>query len=226
MGGAYERHFERYLARKALENYPEELLDFIRSPQASQYDTSNLIWAGQALPKGEREPVFVDLWKKTDNKVLDESTFILVAGMLGNSSVYNSVLPVLENVDKAKEHVSLTLKNLSAVQSNELTRALIKPIEHLLRDREISQQHLGLEAIGKLGIHSLNSAVIPFINKDSSPETIKLAMLALMDRPKENKGIFVQVAKMETLDMELRASAIQALAKADITLANSTISDW
>src|SRR5690606_39923024 len=53
------------------------------------------------------------------------------------------VLPVLENVDKAKEHVSLTLKNLSAVQSNELTRALIKPIEHLLRDREISQQHLG-----------------------------------------------------------------------------------
>src|SRR5690606_14723100 len=209
------RHFERYLARKALENYPNELLDFIRSPKAAEYDTSNLIWAGQALPNKERDEVFVDLWEKTDIKVLDEPTFILVAGMLENKRVYTSVLPVLGDVGKAKEHVSLALKNLAAVQSRELTRALIGPIEHLLRSKEISQQHLGLDAVGKLGIHSLNAAVVPFINKNSSAETIKLAMLALLDRPKENKEIFVQMAKMETLDIELRASAIQALAKAD-----------
>lgn len=226
MGGAYERHFERYLARKALENYPKELLDFVRSPQASQYDTSNLIWASQALSKVEREQIFVELWKKTDNKVLDETTFVIVAGMLDNSNVLNSVLPVLENVDMALEHVSLALKNLAAVQSKELTLALIRPIRHLLQSQDVSQQDLGLEAIGKLGIHSLSSAVITFINKTSSNETIKLAMLALIDLPKENKEIFVQIAKMETLDIALRALAIQALAKADIKLANTTISDW
>src|SRR5690606_275604 len=98
MGGAYERHFERYLARKALENYPNELLYFIRSPKAAEYDTSNLIWAGQALPNKERDEVFVDLWEKTDIKVLDEPTFILVAGMLENKRVYTSVIPVLWDV--------------------------------------------------------------------------------------------------------------------------------
>lgn len=226
MGGAYERHFERYLARKALENYPNELLDFIRSPKAAQYDTSNLIWAGQALPKKEREQVFVDLWKKTDNKVLDEPTFILVAGMLDNNSVYNSVLPVLGDVDRAKEHVSLTLKNLAAVQSKELTNSLIKPIRHLLQSGEVVQQNLGLEAIGKLGVHTMDRAVIPFINEGSSIETIKLAMLALMNRPKENKQTFDRIAKMESLELEVRASAIQALAKADLQLADNTISEW
>src|SRR5690606_26013187 len=226
MGGAYERHFERYLARKALENYPKELADFIRSPKADQYDTSNLIWAGQALPKGEREQVFVELWKKTDNKVLDETTLILVSGMLENQDVLNSVLPILAHVERAQERVSLTLKSLAAVQSQELTNSLIKPIGHLLKSKEVAQQNLGLDAIGKLDIPTLDRAITPFIKEGSSPETVKLAMLALMDRPKENKEIFERIAKMETLDIELRASAIQALAKADINLAHETIGNW
>lgn len=226
MGGAYERHFERYLARKALENYPRELLDFVRSPEASKYDASNLIWAGQALPDGDRENVFVDLWKKTDNKVLDETTFILVAGMLDNENVLNSVLPVLEDVGRAREHVSLALKNQASVQSKELTAALVRPIGHLLKSGKISEQHLGLDAIAKFGIHSLNGAVVPFIDQASSTETIKLAMLALMDRPKENKEIFARTAKMGALDLELRAMAIQTLAKVDIQSAHTIIGDW
>ena len=64
MGGAYERNFERYLARNALENYPKELSEFIKSQEVAKYDTSNLIWAGQALPKPERERVSWPFGKK------------------------------------------------------------------------------------------------------------------------------------------------------------------
>src|SRR3546814_20104329 len=110
MGGAYERNFERYLARKALENYPKELLAFIRSPRAAQYDSSNLIWASQALPKEEREQVFIELWKETDKHDLDEDTFIIVEGMLQNKKVLNIILPILENKEKERETVSLNLK--------------------------------------------------------------------------------------------------------------------
>ncbi|WP_084668409.1 DUF7133 domain-containing protein [Arenibacter nanhaiticus] len=225
MGGAYERNFERYLARKALENYPNELLDFVKSSKASQYATSNLIWASQALPKAEREAVFVDLWKQSDDKNLDEATFIVVAGMLENRDVLNVVLPVLENIDKAEKHVTLTLKNLAKVQSNELTNALIKPIRFLLKSREISHQHLGLEAIGKLNVSSLRNMVIPFVDKTSSSETIKLAMLALINQPEENKAVFERIAKMEFLELDLRATAIQALAKTNISTANKTLSE-
>ena len=225
MGGAYERNFERYLARKALENYPKELLEFIRSPKASQYASSNLIWASQALPKEERETVFMDLWKKSDNKDLDEPTFIILAGMLDNTKVRSMMLPVLENVGKAQEHVSLTLNNLANVQSKELTNALIEPIGHLLKSGDISQQNLGLEAIGKLKISTLRNAVISFVDKTSSSNTIKLAMLALMEKPQENKAIFERIAKMETLDLDLKVEAIQALAKADMQAASKIIND-
>ncbi|SHG18571.1 HEAT repeat-containing protein, partial [Arenibacter palladensis] len=226
MGGAYERNFERYLARKALENYPKELLAFLRSPKASQYATANLIWASQALPQEERETVFMDLWKKADNKELDEPTFIIVAGMLENDQVMKMMLPVLENVGKAQEHVSLTLDNLAKVQSKELSNALIKPIGHLLKSSDKSQQNLGLEAIGKLGISSLRNNVVPFVNEDSSSETIKLAMLALVGQPEKNRAIFERIAKMENLELDLRTEALQALAKADMQAASKAINDW
>ncbi len=226
MGGSYERNFERYLARKALENYPVELLAFIKSRRATEYDTSNLIWASQALPKKERESIFMDLWKQADYKELDEPTFIIVAGMLGNKNVYSIVRPVLEQKEKAQKHVSLGLKNLAQVQSDELTRALVNPIRHLLQSKNESQQHLGLEAVGRLKINSLRDAVLPLIKGDVSEETLKLAMLALKNQPVQNKAVFTQIAKNETLVLELRAFAIQTLSSTDLKTANTILSNW
>jgi putative heme-binding domain-containing protein len=226
MGGSYERNFERYLARKALENYPVELLGFIKSQKATEYDTSNLIWASQALPKKERESIFMDLWKQADYKELDEPTFIIVAGMLGNKNVYSTVRPVLEQKEKAQKHVSLGLKNLAQVQSDELTRALVNPIRHLLQSKNESQQHLGLEAVGKLKINSLRDAVLPLIKGDVSEETLKLAMLALKNQPAQNRAVFTQIAKNETLPLELRAFAIQTLSSTDLKTANNILSNW
>jgi len=226
MGGPYERNFERYLARKALENYPEELLAFIRSPKAVQYDISNLIWASQALPKEERELVFVDLWKKTNKRDLDEVTFVLVAGMLENRNVLNTVLPILENEDKAQEHVSLTLKNLAMVQSKELTKALNGPIKYLLKSEDRSKQMLGLEAVGKLNIQGLRNEVLPLIDKTATPGMIQLVMSALNNQPVENKETFIKIAGMETLDIELRASSIQTVAIADLKSAHKILANW
>jgi len=223
MGGPYERSFERYLARKALENYPKELLDFIRSPKARQYDISNLIWASQALPKKEREQVFVDLWKKTKKKDLDEVTFVVVAGMLENRNVLNVVLPILENEDKAAEHVSITLKNLAMVQSPALTKALKAPIKYLLKSGDLSKKMLGLEAVGKLNIQGLRNEVLPLVDKNSPPEVIKLVMSALNNQPVENKETFIKLAGMETLDIELRASSIQTVAIADVKSAHKIL---
>ncbi|MDX1327856.1 MAG: c-type cytochrome, partial [Arenibacter sp.] len=226
MGGAYERNFERYLARKALENYPKELLAFIQSPKANDYESSNLIWASQALPKKEREQTFVDLWKKMDNKDLDESTFKIVAGMLDNRNVLNSVRPILEDNNKAVEHVSLTLKNLGSVQSKELTSTLKGPIKSLLKSGDLSKQMLGLEAVGKLNVDGLRNDVLPLIKNTSSPEMINLVMSALKKSPSENKATFIQIAKMDELDIELRASAVQTVAIADVNSARNIMENW
>ncbi|MDO6438917.1 c-type cytochrome [Cyclobacterium sp. 1_MG-2023] len=226
MGGAYERNFERFLARKALENYPTELLDFFRSPVVEQYETSNLIWASQALPQAEKEQVFIELWKKNNKKDLDEVTFVLVAEMLGNRKVLNLILPILENRDMAVKHVSLTLMNQARVQSEELTKALIEPISHLLKSSDVSDQMLGLEAIGKLKIQGLRSEVLSLVDDNSSTEMVRLYMSALINQPKENQKTFMKLSKMETLEVEVRASAIQTVAITDVHAANQILVNW
>lgn len=199
---------------------------FIRSPKAVQYDISNLIWASQALPKEEREQVFVDLWKKTNKKDLDEVTFVLVAGMLDNRNVLNIVLPILENENKAVANVSLTLKNLSTVQSKELTKALNRPIKYLLKSGDRPKQMLGLEAVGKLNIQGLRNEVLPLVDEASPPEMIRLVISALKNQPVENKETFIKLAGMETLDIEQRASSIQTVAIVDLKAANNILAIW
>ncbi|SIR31490.1 PVC-type heme-binding CxxCH protein [Maribacter ulvicola] len=226
MGGAYERNFERYLARKALERYPEALSKFIASSDSQKFDTSNLIWASQALPEKEREDVFVSLWKQTDNKTFDEPTFIIAAGMLDNPKVREAVLPQLKDVKKADYHVSMTLKNVSQVQSNELTSALVEPIKSLLQSGDKTKEHLGLDAVGKLNVSSLRKLVLPFINDDSSSETISLVLRALSKEPKKNISAFQKIAQINTLDLNLRAGAIQNIAKAEPDLAVERLVVW
>jgi putative heme-binding domain-containing protein len=226
MGGAYERNFERFLARKALENYPKELFNFIQSPVAATYETTNLIWASQALPKEEREQVFIDLWKKNNIKDLDEVTFVLVAEMLDNRDVLKLVSPILTDEDKAMENVSLTLKNLARVQSDELTKALKEPIRYLLKSEDVSKQMLGMEAVGKLKIQGVRNEVLPLVDSTSNPEMISLYMSALNFQPVENKETFIKLSKMETLEVELRAFAVQTLAIADEKSANNILATW
>ena len=226
MGGAYERNFERYLARKALENYPEELSKFIGSSEAGHFETSNLIWASQALPNKERESVFVKLWKETSNKTFDEPTFVIMAGMLDNANVREAVLPQLKDLNKASEHVSLTLKNLSQVQSDQLTSALVDPVKSLLQSGDKDKKLLGLDAVGKLNISSLRNLVVPFVDENSSVETMRFALIALSREPKRNLATFQKMAEMETLDMDLRAMALQNMAKGDITKTGETLVAW
>ncbi|MFT5886340.1 MAG: putative heme-binding domain-containing protein [Arcticibacterium sp.] len=226
MGGSYERNLERYLARKALENYPKQLSDFIDSPKAMSYDISNLIWASQALPKQKREQIFIDLLKKADFKELDEPTFIIVADMLDNQNIFNTIRPILEQNETAEKYVSLALKNQAQVQSDELTRLLVKPIRYLLESDNEQEQHLGLEAVGKLKITALQNAVLPLIKKDTKEETLRLVMQALKDGPLENKAVFTQIARNENLGLELRANAVQTLAEADLKEAHDVLSTW
>lgn len=75
MGGSYERLFERYLARKALENYPMELAKYINSEECNGQAPQNIIWAAQALPeKSQREQAFLNFFHKANYTAFDEST--------------------------------------------------------------------------------------------------------------------------------------------------------
>lgn len=227
MGGSYERNFERFLARKTLESYPEELKMFIASSKAKQLNPSNLLWASQALEEKERERVFLDLWGQQDQKMnLNESTFIIVANMLSNPAIFKAVKPTLEQEEKAETYVAYALKNLTQVQSSQLTQLLSNPVKSLLQSKDESIQRLGLEAIGKLRVKNLQNYIIPLIEKTSTAETLELIILALENQPKQNKKIFAQLSKNDNLEDEIRVSALHSLTKADQSQAYTILKTW
>ncbi|WP_216359348.1 PVC-type heme-binding CxxCH protein [Sediminicola luteus] len=230
MGGAYERRFERFLARKALESFPKELLAYMESDKVSGHKGGNLIWAGQALTSPEKERQFLALWKANTPAELDESTFVLIASMLQDPKVYQAMKPVIGNTEKAEAYVSMALARQQEVQSPELSRILSPLVKSLITSESGFDTDLGLSATTKMQIPGVQKTIRNLVDKKRGDEaTLKLIMAALAMEGKSNADIFTALASDSDLGMGMRQLALSYLVKTDTgksnTLARSLLSN-
>ncbi|HTN06225.1 PVC-type heme-binding CxxCH protein [Agriterribacter sp.] len=226
MGGAYERSFERFLSRKALEQYPNELQSYLNSPAAEKMSGDHLLWAIQALPEGQKETAFLKLWPRLGISKLDEPGFVFIAGMLNNTTIFETVKPVIHNKANAAVYTNLALKNQAQLQSPELAVMLQEPVAVLLRSRSEADVNQALDAAGRFNIEQVRAAVIARINDQSSEKTVQLALKALENNPALNKEIFARAVRNQKLSSGIRTAALASLAKADKTSALSIARQW
>jgi putative membrane-bound dehydrogenase-like protein len=226
MGGSYERKFERYLARKALENFPSELDEFLKSPTASIIPATNKIWAIQALPKEKKEQYFLSLWPSASISELDESHFIIVSQMLDNKKIHQLVKPYFSNLDHASTYVSYAVQNQATTQSDLLVDLLKKPIEHLLTQGTEPEQHLGLEAISRFRINYPGQQLSLLINNKVSEKTLNLVIKALEVDLSANQDYFVAVFKNENFSFNNRALALNDFLKANPSGGKEEVKKW
>lgn len=215
MGGAYERKFERFLARKALEQYAGELQKYIDAPIASDVPVTNILWAVQALPTAQKETAFLKFWPKANITKLDESTFISIAKMLENKQIYELVKPVFQDPANAKTYVNFALQNQSQVQSAQLSDLLLIPVNNLLKSTAQSDVDLALDAVGRFKMEKSRSEVIALINDKTSDNTLKLAIKALEIDPKSNEEVFSKIVENKNLSFDVRAASLNSLSIAD-----------
>ena len=226
MGGAYERKFERFLARRALEQYTIELKSYIDTPIAADIPLTNILWAIQALPTEQKEAAFIRFWPKAQIATLDESTFVEVSGMLKNKEIFNLVKPIFANVSLAKTYTNFALQNQAQIQSPELSELLIVPTQALLKSNSSKDIDLALDAIGRFKITGAQSAVRLLFNDPSSDNTIKLALKALEIDPNANQTVFASAVDNKRLGFNNRAASLKSLAKADPNAAEKALSKW
>jgi glucose/arabinose dehydrogenase len=226
MGGAYERNFERFLARKALEQYPNELQAYLNSPAAEKMSGDHLLWAIQALPAGQKETAFLKIWPRLGISKLDEPGFVFVAGMLNNKTIFETVEPVIHNEDNAALYTGFALQNQSQLQSPELAVMLREPVAKLLRSRSETDVNLALDAVDRFNIEQVRDAVIARINDQSSEKTVQSALKALENNPTLNKDIFARAVRNQKLGFGVRAAALGSLAKANKASALSAAQQW
>lgn len=252
MGGSYERRFERYLARKTLEQYPEALHDYLdealpgrssnvapvtgsdasaeRTAVARGSDAAapaeNLLWAIQALPRGRKEAAFLDLWPYAGITELDESTFVALSSMLSNQAVYEQIKPVVENPEHAAKYLRFALDNQAGIQSPELTNLLQAPITTLLRQKKQPGTDLALDAIARFKADIPEAPIIAVFGSDTSGKTIGLIIKALEVNRSGSQEVFARLIGDSRLSFDLRSTALHALAGVNATSAQTVLKSW
>ena len=226
MGGAYERKFERFLARKALEQYAVELQTYIDSPIAKNIPIENILWAIQALPAGQREIAFLKFWPKSNLTTLDESMLIAISEMLKNKEVYEAVKGLIQNPNNAVIVVNIALQNQARVQSPEMATMLLAPVNTLLRSESQANIDLALDAVGRFKMDKLREAVISLINDQTPDNTLKLALKGLEINPKASQEVFMRIVQNKKLSFEVRAAALNSLSKASPTEGELALLKW
>ncbi|YCM46953.1 PVC-type heme-binding CxxCH protein (plasmid) [Verrucomicrobiaceae bacterium 227] len=212
LGGSYERNFERFHARMALERFPSELKDYLAT-SSGNHSPGNLLWAIQALDEKAREDAFLGIWNKVSTEEMGAETFISIAGMLENEKVFKAVQPIFQNPAKAENLVGQALANQSRVQSKKLTE-MLTPLVSQLIDKPQTMA-LGLKAVERFRMASLSKkvAAIPLPKKDPNLLTQLLAAQSL--NPTLNSANFITIAASESLPFDLRLDATHALASVD-----------
>ena len=226
MGGAYERKFERFLARRALEQYAVELQAYIDAPIATDIPVTNIVWAIQALPVKQKETAFLKFWPTSNITKLDESTFIAITEMLGNKEIYEAVTKLMQNPVNAASYITFAVQNQARVQSTELSTILLVPINTLLKSALQPDIQLALDAIGRFKIEKLRDAIIALITDQTPDNTLKLALKALEINPKASEDVFMRIVQDKKLSFEVRAASLNSLSKSDPAAGQQALLKW
>ena len=224
LGGAYERKFERFLARKALEQYPQELQSYLAG--FSDIPTQNILWAIQALPPAQRDALFLTYWPQSGITELDESTFVSIAGMLNNPQVVAAVKSNLEATAYAKTYVSYALQNQSQVQSAALSTLLTTPVRALLKSNAEADQNLALDAVGRFKIKNAQPEVMGLLNGRVSDKTFTLALKALETDSEAGQKVLHSVVKNPDIGFGARAMALGNLTRASPAQGEQALVGW
>ena len=226
MGGSYERNFERYLALKALEQYPTELYSYLQSAEAATQPVSNVLWAAQALPQQLKEEKVLQLWPASGISTFDEPTFVWMSRLLSNKKIYEMVKPVYTNNKNAATYIGWALKNQQQLQSPEFISIIDLPVNTLLKTGNKEEKNLALEAIARFRINATPEPINAMINNKADGKTISLALKALEVNIAKNKTTFAQLSQNNQLPFNIRLASLHSLAKADTILAKQTLSKW
>lgn len=224
LGGTYERLFERYLARKALEQYPSELKAYLESDLADTQPISNKIWAAQALSDGSGDGIFLSYWNQNKIDLLDSSNFIYIAKQIGKPSFYNTVQPAFAKPSNMVPLLKLALDHQSEIASNPLKDILQPTVNLALKSDQVEHNITAMKVIKALSV-KYDSNLLVAMTKSNQPKLQYAAIDALAKSAKENLALFESIAKSDDYSFDIKVIAIKALATASPSIALSLFKD-
>ena len=209
MGGTYERQFERYLARVAMEKYGTELKAYLNSPTASAQAGAGILWALQSLDEKSFIALFPKFWAVDNAEEMDDEMFISLSTVVDNPKIQKLVKPMFSKPQNHGHLLDLLIKNQSRMQSAKLKNLYAPILSAALKNPQFDRQKLYQVAL-ILKSQEVSGHAIASIKKDHSSATIEDALPILLLNPKKNMKYLAALAKDESLSASTRLKTVTA----------------
>lgn len=216
MGGPYERNFERYLARMALEQYETELVSYLDSSSAANHPAENRFWAIQALSENNYQKHFLALYDSISRIPWDTSTFIEVANALKIPAINHVVAPYFEDPRNARNLISRANEVLGQVDSNRVKSVLHHAARYMLNSSSSADQEIGLQAVEGYRISGFEDTIIQLLEAPESYPSIKTKAVSAL-RSSSGAKTFTALESVfadDAVNFNARLAAFDILLKA------------
>lgn len=221
-GNGYEQNFERYLARRALECYPEELTAYLETPLAAKQPAVKRIWAQQALGKQSSDS-FAKQWQTLQQKPLDRDTLIIVSGASDSPENRKTLMPYFRNADKAPHIAKVALENIADAYSPAFGYPLAETAMTLVRSGDKEKVILGLKLARGYRITHLSPDFAKLLPATTDESIIREIITTLSHQPQGFAQLFLAIINEPSHSPSLRTQALAALVQAQHIKAAPTV---
>lgn len=214
MGGPYERKFERYLARKALEKYPEALMKYLETVDFAEISPWNMLWASQALPEEKREALFFKYWPEIKTETLSESDFVALMTMIANPGIFGEMEDYLYDNPKIEIYIQYALNHQGQIRSEALSILFGGPVRALLQSGK-KHTELAFQAINELEIKGLDGDLKNLDKNMYTNATLTTILKVLGREPGLHLSFWEEIVGDSSLDLQLRLTGLLFAIQAD-----------
>ncbi|MGB2402871.1 MAG: DUF7133 domain-containing protein [Akkermansiaceae bacterium] len=212
-GNGYEQNFERYLARRALECYPNELKAYLETPRAAKQPAVKRIWAQQALGKQSTDS-FARQWRTLQQKPLDRDTLIIVSGASDSAENRKTIAPYFRNPENTEHIAKLALENIADAYSPAFGYPMAETAMSLVNSGEKDKVILGLKLARGYRITHLSPDFAKLLPTTTDESIIRAILTTLSHQPQAFAESFLAIINEPANSQSLRTQALAALVQA------------
>jgi len=219
----YEREQERFLARRSLEQYPDELYEYLTQKSDEPLPLENRLWAMMALPEEQQIEIFHKIWNADALKDFSPSTFLGLLGIADDPEIFAALYQMIKG-SEPKNYLSYALENHAQIDLTIAGKLFREPVKKLLDGKEEGGIVLAVEAVSKLKI--TDEEILLWLFRESEDLSLHDDLLKIWSKkPTEYEDVFISIAKDERVDLAIRSAALNILTKEDRALGESVFAE-
>ena len=209
-GQGYERNFERFLARKALETYTAELSTYLQSSATKAQAPERLLWALQALPKDQVADAFLKNWEQASQNEIDDNTFISITKLLSFPKIKAVFKKTFE--PRADVFLELALKNKSHIDGPALSQFYISKIDKMFKSGDEKEVKKALSLVDALRSPHHVTSISALLNDKNKTRLHPAAISNLAHTRGNHTALYQTIAVDKDYTFSTRLHAMGALA--------------